>query len=543
MNYHFHLLNTDIEPPRLFNCPFCYTPHRLCCEAKKMVEQHVENSKALQDEPSGGKMFGVLVCQDVQKRLGFLSAYSGLLAQRNDWDYFVPPVFDAQQPMGYFKTRERQISSINQEIDRRLADTARQKLKDSLSTLEKDNANAIEEFKKQMSEAKKERDRRRNGSLTEAEQAGIIAESQFQKAELRRMKRRAAEGESVLREALKRFDDETERLRQRRSQMSDGLQEWLFRRYEMLNARGERRNLIDIFKSYNNQFPPAGAGDCCAPKLLQYAFEHGLRPLCMAEFWLGKASKDHLRLPNHFYPACDAKCKPILKHMLQGLEVEENPLEVAPSADITILYEDDTMVVVDKPEGMLSVPGKANKVSAQSILQSKMGENASLYAVHRLDMDTSGLLVFAKTLESQRLLRRQFETRQVSKTYIALLEKVPNVEHKGIISLPIRADFMSRPRQVVDKEKGKTAITEYEIVGEKDGRCLVRLHPLTGRTHQLRVHCAHADGLGVPILGDRLYGTADSRLHLHAQEIVFAHPKTAQEIALKSHLDEPWMTL
>lgn len=538
----FHPLDSTAEPPLRFTYPFCYVPHELCRDAARIVRQHVEASNVLAEEPSGGKMFGVLVCRNNENALGFLSAYSGLLAGRNDHEHFVPPVFDAQQPMGYFKTRERQISFVSEEISRRLADPKRKALIDSLTALEKHDKQLIEEFRRRMSEARTVREKRRSGNANETERADMERESQYQKAELRRLKKRCAESETALRERLKSLDDDTERLRERRQRMSEGLQEWLFRRYEMLNARGERRNLLDIFRLFNQSIPPAGTGDCCAPKLLQYAFEHEYKPLCMAEFWLGEPSKDSLRRAGQFYPACNGKCKPTLNFMLQGMETDPNPLEKAADEPLETVFEDADIIVVDKPSGLLSVRGKDNAGSAEALLQRMTGENARIYVVHRLDMDTSGLLVFAKTEEAQRLLQRQFEGRQTSKTYIAMLQGVPSVPREGTIRLPLRADFDDRPRQVVDFKRGKTAVTHYHIIGSKDGRAVVILRPLTGRTHQLRVHCAHADGLNCPILGDRLYGEAAERMCLHSAKLTLRHPATGETMTFESRRREPWMT-
>jgi len=539
----FHPLHTHTEPPPRFTYPFCYTPHELCREAATLVRQHVEGSHVLAKEPFSGKMFGVLVCRNKQSELGFLSAYSGLLAQSDDDDYFVPPVFDSQQAAGYFKTREREITAVNEEISRRLADTTRLSLIAELAALEKHNADLIATYQQQMNEARLRRHERRSCEVSSAELSAMERESQYQKAEFRRLKKRCAADETLLRERLKSLDDDIDRLRLRRQKMSDGLQEWLFRRYVMLNARGERRNLIDIFRSFGQGIPPAGTGDCCAPKLLQYAFLHRYTPLCMAEFWLGKPSKDTLRQPGAFYPACNAKCKPTLNYMLQGIETDPNPLERAYNEPLEILFEDAKMIVIDKPQALLSVPGRDNALSAQTLLQRMKGDDASIFAVHRLDMDTSGLLVFAKTAAAQRTLRQQFERREVSKTYLAMLQGVPSAPREGIIRLPMRADFMERPRQVVDVKHGRTAVTQYHIVGEKDGRALVVLHPLTGRTHQLRVHCAHADGLNCPILGDRLYGIAADRLHLHAAKLSLRHPTTGEMMTFESRRCEPWMTL
>ena len=383
--------------------------------------------------PKEGKMFGVLVVEG-----GFLAAYSGLLEGRNDWDYFVPPVFDAQQPDGYFKTKEREIMM-------------------------------------------------------------------------------AAE----------------------HKQMSQELQLWLFRQYHLLNARGEAKDLVEVWQDYHSSprirekypLPPGGTGDCCAPKLLQYAYQHGLKPVCMAEFWWGESPKGLVRHHGQFYPACSGKCKPVLAWMLQGLEVDPNPdvqglQQMAPG----IVWEDKVMAVVDKPSGMLSMPGK---IGDYSVATWALERWPGAMLVHRLDMQTSGILLVAKTVEAYHHLQKQFEDRTIKKKYLALVEGVPQNEH-GIIDLPLSSDPLNRPSQIVDYEHGKRAITEYRILSSSPmGRrntFLLALWPHTGRTHQLRVHCAHQEGLSCPIVGDELYGRKADRLYLQAQAIAFDHPITGRRM-------------
>lgn len=385
-------------------------------------------------------MFGVLVVETAQQQLGFLAAYSGLLEGHNDWGYFVPPIFDAQQPNGYFKTREREIM-------------------------------ASEEHK----------------------------------------------------------------------QMSQELQTWLFHQYQLLNARGETKDLVDVWQDYHCSerirrkfpLPPGGTGDCCAPKLLQYAYKEGLKPICMAEFWWGESPKNLIRHHEQFYPACRGKCKPVLTWMMQGLDVDPSPEETNTShLGAEIVYEDEAVVVVNKPSGMLSMPGRQETYSVATWAEERWP--GSMVA-HRLDMSTSGIILVAKTEEAYHALQEQFTERVIKKKYFAIVEGIPKNEH-GIVNLPLSSDPMNRPCQIVDHEHGKQAITEYRILATRQDYTLLALWPHTGRTHQLRMHCAHHEGLGCPIMGDELYGRKADRLYLQAQAITFVHPLTNKRM----HFELPY---
>ena len=439
-----HPLHTDLQKPEHFTNPFCYEPHPLCLLAAEEAKQEIARIN-----PSEGKMFGVLVVESA-KGLSFLAAYSGLLEGRNDWPYFVPPVFDAQEPNGYFKIREREISLASH------------------------------------------------------------------------------------------LSPHTSK------QMSQDLQAWLFHQYRMLNGRGEVKDLVEIWQDYHSSprlrsrypLPPGGTGDCCAPKLLQYAFLHHLQPVCMAEFWWGESPKSLIRHHGQFYPACRGKCKPVLTWMLQGLDVDSHlASEHMAQKDPDIIYEDDTLVVLFKPAGMLSVPGKTDEVSVASWVQERWPD--ALLA-HRLDMLTSGIILVAKTMEAYQHLQMQFANRTVKKKYLAIVTGSPANEH-GIIDLPLSSDPLNRPLQIVDYEQGKRAITEYRVLAgitKEPSTCytLLALWPHTGRTHQLRMHCAHADGLGCPIVGDELYGQKADRLYLQAQAITFIHPATGKRM----HFELPY---
>ena len=428
-----HPLKTDLPKPAYFTDPFCYEPHPLCLLAAEEVKQELARMSLTE-----GKMFGVMIVES-EHSLGFLAAYSGLLEGRNDWSYFVPPVFDAQQPDGYFKTKEREIM---QSADHK--------------------------------------------------------------------------------------------------ELSLSLQLWLFQQYRLLNARGETKDLVAVWQDYHSAprnrsrypLPPGGTGDCCAPKLLQYAYLHHLTPVCMAEFWWGESPKSLIRHHGQFYPACRGKCKPVLTWMLQGLDVDPHTDAAdAVYPEPAIIYEDEAMAVLSKPAGMLSVPGKTDDDSVAAWAQRRW---PGALLVHRLDMLTSGILLAAKTMEAYQQLQQQFTDRTVKKKYLAIVEGSPAKEH-GIIDLPLASDPMNRPLQVVDLENGKRAITEYRVL-QAGQHSLLALWLHTGRTHQLRMHCAHPEGLGCPIVGDELYGRKADRLYLQAQAISFVHPTTGKRM----HFELPY---
>lgn len=519
----FHPLNTDIPKPSRLNNPFFYEPHPLCLLATEEVKAAVSARKEWQAEVERGKMFGVLVVERLSGQgssLGYLAAYSGQILGRSNWEGFVPAVFDYLLPGGYFKTHEQKISLLNAEVERLETDEERQQLKNRLDEQEKRAVCQIEAYKEEMKRAKARRDALRKAGADALQQEAMRAESQWMKAELHRMKKRFRAERDVLLQGVERFDGALARLKEERKRQSDELQRWLFARFEMRNGRGERCSLLDIFARETGQLPPAGTGECCAPKLLQYAFAHHLRPVCMAEFWMGQTVMGEVRREGCFYPACQGKCGPTLRFMLQGIEVDPATPEGHVGGQLKVVYEDKNLTVVCKPAGMLSVPGKSGAASVYSLMRARYPDAASPLVVHRLDMDTSGLMLIAKTKEKHRNLQSAFKNRAVKKKYVALLEGLlPAEKQGGRISLPLSPDYLDRPRQRVDREKGKSAVTDYEVLGQVSGHSLVALYPQTGRTHQLRVHCAHAEGLNMPILGDALYGRKADRLYLHAEAI------------------------
>ena len=537
----FHPLHTDTLPPRQFTYPFCYEPHPLCQMAADEVRRHIGKQHLMEGE-TGGKMFGVLVVASDAKRsatdkapstsIGFLAAYSGLLAGRGDWPWFVPSVYDAQAPDGHFKTEERRISGINARIRQREQSPLRQETVDHRDQAITARDRATAAYKERMAEAKVRRDLLRNANppIGADEQAALIRESQHMKAELRRLRQTHAAHIEAAEERLREYDNETDTLRQERRAASEQLQAWLFSQYNLLDANGQRHRLTDIFADTPQHTPPSGAGDCCAPKLLQYAYLHGLRPLCMAEFWVGPSPQGEIRHDGQYYPACRSKCLPILTHMLRGLDVEPNPLAADNGKSIEVVYEDDALAVVYKPDDLLSVPGTTDRASVYSLARRRWPKADGPLVVHRLDMATSGLMLIAKSLDIYRRLQDQFLHHGIRKEYEAVLDGTPKAAPKGQIRLPLRPDPSDRPRQVVDPIHGKPSVTEYEILGTDGHTTRLLLRPVTGRTHQLRVHCAHADGLACPIVGDTLYGHAARRLMLHAGRITFTHPVSGKEM-------------
>lgn len=473
----------------------------------------------------------------------------------------MPAVFDYLQPDGYFKTHEAEISRINQSISHLEKDERMKEARTLIRQLQEERKHTIAAYQEKMKEAKAKRDcRREAGNLSETEEAEMIRESQFMKAELRRLKKSLSE-KTALETEFEDYQENILRLKQLRKQLSDALQQWLFSQFRMLNQEGESKDLLEIFrdealKEYPQaaiatsriaalkMVPPAGSGECCEPKLLQYAYQHGYKPLQMAMFWWGESPKEEIRHHLQYYPACNGKCKPILHWMLPASTFEPEAINLSIYDKVETLYEDREIAVIHKPEGLLSVPGKdAAQPSVYALMRRKYPEATGPLIVHRLDMATSGVLLIAKTEFAYHRLQQAFLNHQIQKKYVAIISRKDisekDIPEKGIISLPLLPDYQNRPCQMVNHEQGKEAITEYEILERIDGSHLrIALYPKTGRTHQLRVHCAHQEGLNAPILGDPLYGNEKAaRLHLHAEEITFEHPLTGKKITIKRKAD------
>ena len=581
-------LLSGIDIPERMNNPLDYQPHPLCIAVCKELQAYLSEREDWREEIDKGKMFGVLIVENAQpepgaSKIGYLAAYSGQIGGRSDWEDFVPAVFDYLQPDGYFKTHEAEISGINQSIRKLEANTHMKEAKGLILQLQEERKHTIAAYQEKIKEAKAKRDARREaGNLNPEEEAEMVKESQFMKAELRRLKKSLSEKTSLETE-YEAYQADILSLKQLRKTLSDALQQWLFSQFHMQNHEGESKDLLEIFRDAAlrdypqatiatsriaalKMVPPAGSGECCEPKLLQYAYQHGYKPLQMAMFWWGESPKEEIRHHLQFYPACNGKCKPILHWMLPDSVFHS---QIAEKHTLEILYEDDQLAVICKPSGLLSVPGKdSSQPSVYSIMRKKYPAASSPLIVHRLDMATSGLMIIAKTEFAYHRLQNEFLHHQVQKKYIAIIgckdqdacDKIwkktkkqkknmrdelkerrasSNAAEKQKISLPLMPDYLDRPRQIVNHTQGKEAITEYEVLEHVDDSHLrIALYPKTGRTHQLRVHCAHQEGLNAPILGDPLYGNEKAaRLHLHAEEITFEHPLTGKKITITRKAD------
>ncbi|WP_288614648.1 RluA family pseudouridine synthase [Bacteroides cellulosilyticus] len=540
MLHRFTTSISDIPLPERFTYPFCYTPHPLCVMAAEEVQNYLSKQSDWQEELSQGKMFGVLIVQTEDGSIGYLTAFSGILAGKNIHPYFVPPVYDLLQPQGFFKIEEENISTINRRICRLEEDKKYIDLLSDLTQTTQSAQDALSIAKTQLKEAKEKRELlRKTGQLDAKEEADLIRESQFQKAEYKRLERSWKDKIASLQVEAGNWEKQIQELKAERKVRSAALQQQLFEQFRMLNYRGEVITLCDIFEQTVHKTPPAGAGECAAPKLLQQAYLHHWKPIAMAEFWWGNSPKNEVRHHGYYYPACKGKCEPILRHMLQGLEVEANPMQQEAergNEKLNIVYEDQWLLIINKPAGMLSVPGKERQTSIYDLAREAYPEAEGPMIVHRLDMATSGLLIIAKDKKTHQHLQAQFKNRSIRKKYIALLDGIVP-EDEGTIELPLCPNPLDRPRQMVNTQYGKPAITYYQVLERTDKYTRIAFYPHTGRTHQLRVHAAHPSGLHCPIIGDELYGKKDKRLYLHAESIEFTHPVNGQSMCITEKAD------
>lgn len=540
MLHRFTTSISDIPLPERFTYPFCYTPHPLCVMAAEEVQHYLSKQSDWQEELSQGKMFGVLIVQTEDGSIGYLTAFSGILAGKNIHPYFVPPVYDLLQPQGFFKIEEENISAINRRIRRLEEDKKYIDLRSNLTQTTQSAQDALSIAKTQLKEAKDKRELlRKTGQLNAKEEAELIRESQFQKAEYKRLERSWKDKIASLQVEAGNWEKQIQELKTERKVRSAALQQQLFEQFRMLNYRGEVITLCDIFEQTVHKTPPAGAGECAAPKLLQQAYLHHWKPIAMAEFWWGNSPRNEVRHHGYYYPACKGKCEPILRHMLQGLEVEANPMQQEAergNEKLNIVYEDQWLLIINKPAGMLSVPGKERQTSIYDLAREAYPEAEGPMIVHRLDMATSGLLIIAKDKKTHQHLQAQFKNRSIRKKYIALLDGIVP-EDEGTIELSLCPNPLDRPRQMVDTQYGKPAITYYQVLERTDKYTRIAFYPHTGRTHQLRVHAAHPSGLHCPIIGDELYGKKDKRLYLHAESIEFTHPVNGQSMCITEKAD------
>lgn len=552
----FRSFKTDIssiELPEKFTYPFYYEPHILSKIAAEELQKELTEHALIaplfhQNHPNClpvGKMFGVLVVRDRDNNIGYLAGFSGKLGNYTHIKGFVPPVFDLWNNEGFFVKEEAVLNLINAKIKKTEEDniyrTAREMLTQQIQESQKAIAEKKTDLKKLKRERKTIREQQKNildANAFEQLNEELIKQSLRDKHELRVITAYWQQQINQSKEIIRDFETVIQQLKNERKQKSNALQQKLFQQYRFLNQKGEEKNLLDIFADTAIQQPPAAAGDCAAPKLLQYAYVHYYHPIAMAEFWWGEAPKSEIRKHKYFYPACRGKCEPILGHMLEGLTIEDNPLLQNPALQtpLEIVFEDDYFAVINKPAEFLSVPGIYIQDSVYERMKLRYPKATGPLIVHRLDMATSGILIIAKDKESHKALQSQFIKKTVEKRYVALLDGTLK-KNSGFIDLPLRVDLDDRPRQMVCHEYGKTAKTKWKVVKLINGKTKVYLYPVTGRTHQLRVHASHPLGLNIPITGDDLYGKKSDRLYLHAQKITFKHPKTYETISFEVNED------
>lgn len=553
---HFQHFKKDISRislPEKFTFPFYYQPHLLAKIATKEVQEYLENQtdfthnfgfKIDDKELAIGKMFGVLVVKNKKNELGYLAAFSGKLADKSLPIKFVPPIFNMRTEGSFYIKGEKEIEKLGEEIETLKSDTMYLSLKKSVQKIKQNTEEDLAFQRKKMKVTKQQRKIRKRNAAGELNQKEfdvfntiLIQESfnqQFFYKELVAYYEHKVEKSN---QQFINFENRISELKKRRKEVSANLQNTLFGKYQFLNQHKEQRGLLAIFDNPEIK-PPAGAGDCSAPKLLQYAFQNNLTPICMAEFWWGISPNSEIRKHQNFYPTCQGRCKPILHHMLAGIKMDENLLleNLGEKQELKIIYEDDAIIIVNKPAEFLSVPGKEIKDSVYTRMKQQFPSATGPIIVHRLDMSTSGILVLTKTKEANKMVQSQFINRTVKKRYIALLNGNLS-EENGTINLPLRLDVDDRPRQLVDFTNGKNAKTKWKVIERKNNQTRVHFFPITGRTHQLRVHAAHKDGLNAPIIGDDLYGEKQNRLHLHAEFIEFKHPTTNEVISFTVEAD------
>jgi len=536
---HFKTSVSGIKQPSAFTYPFNYTPHPLSRVASIELQQYIAShdewlfeSNPQNKEHTHGKMFGVLVVKDQENRLGYLVAYSGNDKPKRQDKTFVPPVYDYSAEDGFFKQENAKIISINDKVNELIASEEYLKLKQELVEVEETATEVIHYERKKIKENKSKRNELRyllKSKVFEDEyemlQERLKHESYLESTLLKYKKREQNALLSAVSAKINSYEEEINALKKERKQRSIDLQHKLFEQYTFLNGKGDTKSLLDIFNKALGEDPPSGAGECAAPKLLHYAFAHDYTPVCMAEFWWGESSPKEVRKQGNFYASCRSRCKPILTHMLEGLNVEDHPNDFKDfkSKELEVLYSDEHLVVISKPHDLLSVPGKEIKECVQSKVKEMYPNATGPMMVHRLDMATSGVMVVAKNEHAYHVLQLQFINRTIKKRYAALLDGLL-VDREGTIELPLRVDLDDRPRQLVCEEHGRHAKTTWKEIERRAKHTLVHFFPVTGRTHQLRVHAAHSLGLDTPIVGDELYGQRGKRMYLHAEFLAFEHP-------------------
>lgn len=544
---------SEIKLPKKFTFPFYYEPHILAKIATTELQDYLESQTDFKhnfgldnttNELAVGKMFGVLIVKNKQNEIGYLAAFSGKLADKSLPNKFVPPVFNMRTEGSFYIKGELEIDAINAELGNLKEDKNYLNLKEAVKKATKEIEDDLAFQRKRMKLFKNNRKAQKRNAVS------TLNEQEFKEL-TKKLTQESYNNQFFMKELQEYYQDKLEKiskeflvienriasLKKERRDKSNYLQQTLFSKYAFLNKQKELENLLDIFNDPTIK-PPAGSGECSAPKLLQYAFANDLTPITMAEFWWGISPNSAVRQHKNYYPACQSRCKPILTHMLKGLDLEDNLLleNLSEKQELEIIYEDDVLIAVNKPSEFLSVPGKEIKDSVYSRIKEKYPEATGPLIVHRLDMSTSGIILLTKTKEANKVLQSQFINRTIKKRYVALLDGILS-EESGKIKLPLRVDLDDRPKQLVDFTYGKPAETDWKIINKENGKTRVHFYPITGRTHQLRVHAAHKNGLNSPIIGDDLYGKKENRLHLHAEFIEFLHPSTNKKMSFTINPD------
>jgi tRNA pseudouridine32 synthase / 23S rRNA pseudouridine746 synthase len=517
----------DLELPRRLNNPFFVEISELGKTAFEHFKQKLMTHPTILNhfECGGvGKMFGLLVVKNFHDQLGYLAAFSGKINDTVSVDGFVPPVFDTLVYDGFYKRGERVLDGLTHEIEVLLKSQDYLMKQENFVQLKLNHQAELKIKSEQIKAAKAERKLQRIRATPEVLER-LSQESIEEQLWLKWRKKQMQLELDELQKELDLFEKQIQALKDKRKALSQYLQQQLFEHYTFLNAKQEKKNLLEIFQSFGADVPPAGAGECAAPKLFQYAFQKGYEPIELIEFWWGPSSSSQIRVQGNFYPSCRSKCEPILNHMLSATESEAPPVLNDDNRlhEIQVIYQDEFLAVLNKPYDVLSVPGKVNSLSVADYLPTLFPNAERPMLVHRLDRATSGILLVAMNQKIYVALQQQFTKRTVKKKYIAVLDGMLE-EDSGLIDLPLRVDLDNRPQQMVCYEHGLPASTRFEVLSKTDGKTRIAFYPITGRTHQLRVHAAHPKGLNTPIVGDDLYGTKAERLHLHAAELCFVHP-------------------
>jgi tRNA pseudouridine32 synthase/23S rRNA pseudouridine746 synthase len=506
----------------------------------------------------GGKMFGVLLVEDREGRIGYLRAFSGMVGGRWELAGFAPPLWDRAQRESMWPAGQAELREYELRLRALDADPANAAIRAALVAFDARIADASEALRERhrINRARRRVERDRIDALTAAScgRATEVApalhaldqESRADAAERKRFDAAAAEERNPLAERVAALERMRTSLEQQRADESRELMKQVHDSYVIENARRERRALRELFAPGE---PPAGAGDCAGPKLLGEAYRRGLRPLALAEIWFGAPPATGGRHAGAYYPSCRGKCGPVLPFMLEGLPLATAPIyganAIAP-AEPRVVFEDAWIVIVDKPIDLLSVPGRSGALrdSVQTRLRERYPVATGPLVVHRLDLDTSGLLLAAKDSATHTALQAQFARREIEKRYVAWLDGAVAGD-RGTVDLALRVDLEDRPRQIHDPVHGKSAVTDWLVLERGSRATKVALIPKTGRTHQLRVHAAHRLGIGAPIVGDRLYGrshadapssvdASEPRMMLHAERLAFVHPHTGERIVIES---------